>query len=268
MSTSKESLIGASPWDVRQAIRTTQFSGDTTGLAEGYLQGNVVVLPAELATDFLRFCQRNPKPCPLIGVSETGDPFLPNLGHDIDIRSDVPKYKIFKHGEYTDQVTQIQDIWRDDLVTFVLGCSFSFEDALISDGVPIRYIDQGKNVSMYKTNIQTKSAGPFQGEIVVSMRPFTVPDAIRAIEITSRFPYAHGAPIHFGNPDQIGINDINNPEFGDATEIKENEIPVFWACGVTPQVAIQNAKPEITITHAPGHMLITDLRSSEVGTKV
>ncbi|WP_417783056.1 putative hydro-lyase [Terasakiella pusilla] len=261
----REKLQKATPKDVRQAIRSGEFTSDTAGLGGGYLQGNLAIMPAEYATDFLRFCQRNPKPCPLVGVSETGDPFLPTLGDDIDIRTDVPQYKIFKNGELIEQVTDIRDHWRDDLVTFVLGCSFSFEDALIAEGIEVRHITQCKTVPMFRTNIQTVKAGPFHGEVVVSMRSMSVSDAIRAIEITSRFQQAHGAPIHFGDPAAIGIKDVNKPDFGDPTEIKDGEVPVFWACGVTPQVAITNAKPSLCITHAPGHMLISDIRGADQG---
>lgn len=261
----RETLRTASPKDIRDAIRSKKFTGDTAGLGGGYLQGNLAILPAEYATDFLRFCQRNPKPCPLVGVSETGDPLLPTLGDDVDIRTDIPQYKIFRDGNLIEQVSDIADLWRDDFVTFVLGCSFSFEDALMNEGIAIRHIDQNKTVPMYRTNIQTVKAGPFRGEIVVSMRSLSITNAIRAIEITSRFPQAHGTPIHFGDPTTIGIKDIHSPDFGDPTEIKEGEVPVFWACGVTPQVAIKNAKPSICITHAPGHMLITDIRGADAG---
>jgi len=261
----REKLRDASPKEIRAAIRSKAFTGDTAGLGGGYLQGNLAILPAEYATDFLRFCQRNPKPCPLVGVSETGDAVLHTLGDDVDIRTDVPQYKLFKNGELIEQVDDITHLWRDDLVTFVLGCSFSFEDALMNEGIPIRHIDQNKTVPMFRTNIQTVKAGPFSGEIVVSMRSLSITNAIRAIEITSRFPEAHGTPIHFGDPASIGIKDVHNPDFGDPTEIKEGEVPVFWACGVTPQVAIRNAKPSICITHAPGHMLITDIRGADAG---
>ncbi|MEH6405493.1 MAG: putative hydro-lyase [Sneathiella sp.] len=263
--TSREILRTASPKDVRHAIRGNHFTGNTAGLGGGYLQGNLAILPAEYAMDFLRFCQRNPKPCPLVGVSETGDPLLPTLGDDVDIRTDIPQYKIFKGGNLIQQVNDIKDLWRDDFVTFVIGCSFSFEEALINEGIAIRHIDQNKTVPMYRTNIQTVKAGPFSGEIVVSMRSLSITNAIRAIEITSRFPQAHGTPIHFGDPKTIGINDIQKPDFGDPTDIKEDEVPVFWACGVTPQIAIRNAKPSICITHAPGHMLITDIRGADAG---
>ncbi len=259
-----ESLKSASPKTVRESIRSKQFTGDTAGLCGGYLQGNLAILPANLATDFLRFCQRNPKPCPLVGVSETGDPYLPTLGQDIDIRTDVPLYKVFRDGVLIEQVSEILDIWQDDLVTFVLGCSFSFEDALLNHGIPVRHIEQDKTVPMYITDIPTVPAGPFEGNYVVSMRPLSVKDAIRAVEITQQFPFAHGSPIHFGDPLAIGITDISNPDFGDTVTIKDNEIPVFWACGVTPQMALQHAKPTICITHAPGHMLITDLKGQSM----
>jgi len=255
----RDSLKTATPKAVRTAIRAGKYAEDTAGLADGFLQGNLAILPAEYATDFLRFCQRNPKPCPLVGVSDTGDPFLPLLGEDIDIRTDVPRYKVFYAGEFSDEVTDIQSLWQDDFVTFVLGCSFSFEAALIADGIEMRHIAQNSNVPMYRTNLATVQAGPFGGEVVVSMRPLSVKDAIRAIEITSRFPQAHGAPLHFGDPAAIGIDDLYAPDFGEMVEVKDGEIPVFWACGVTPQVAITKARPPICITHAPGHMLITDL---------
>ncbi|MFT6558734.1 putative hydro-lyase [Sneathiella sp.] len=261
----QEQLRTASPKEVRAAIRNKSFTGGTAGLGGGFIQGNLAILPAEYATDFLRFCQRNPKPCPLVGVSETGDPILHTLGDDVDIRTDVPQYKIFENGNLIEQVDDIQEYWRDDFVSFILGCSFSFEDALMMDGIPLRHIIQNKTVPMYRTNIQAVEAGPFKGEFVVSMRSMTVKDAIRAVEITSRFPEAHGTPIHFGDPSAIGIEDVNVPDFGDPTEIKEGEVPVFWACGVTPQIAIRNAKPSICITHAPGHMLITDIRGAGAG---
>lgn len=260
----RDDLIHASPRDIRKAIRCEGFKGATSGLGGSHLQGNVVILPQEYATDFLRFCQRNPKPCPLVGVSETGDPILHTLGDDVDIRTDVPGYKIFRHGELIEQIPDITRLWQDDFVSFVLGCSFTFEDALMNDGIPVRHIEQNKTVPMYRTSIPTVEAGPFSGELVVSMRAMTVRDAIRAIEITSRFPTAHGTPIHFGDPQAIGIEDITRPDFGEPTDIHDGEVPVFWACGVTPQVAVQNAKPSLCITHAPGQMLITDIPGNSV----
>ena len=249
---------------VRQRIRRGEISGHTSGLAPGCVQGNVVILPADLASDFLRFCQVNPKPCPLLAVSAAGDPALPALGLDIDIRSDVPRYRVFRQGELVEEPTDIGHLWRDDLVTFIVGCSFSFEWALLEDGLRLRHQDQGVNVPMYRTSIQTAAAGPFHGPLVVSMRPFLPADAIRAIQITSRFPGVHGAPVHLGKPELIGIRELSQPDWGDAVEVGADELPVFWACGVTPQAVIAAAKPDFCITHAPGCMLVTDLSNSRL----
>ena len=247
------------PRAVRAAIRAGKITGETSGLGSNYVQGNLAILPADLAMDFLRFCQRNPKPCPLVGVSETGDPMLPTLGHDIDIRTDIPSYNVYRNGELTETVPDIKDLWRDDFVAFIIGCSFSFEQALVNEGVPLQHWDRNLTVSMYVTEMMTTPAGPFSGGTVVSMRPMNARNAIRAVEVTSRFPHTHGSPIHLGDPAQIGINDISKPDWGDPQEIPDNQMPVFWACGVTPQNAIRMAKPEICITHTPGSMLITDL---------
>ncbi len=245
--------------EARAAIRSGAWSGHTSGLAKGHVQGNVVILPELLANDFLRYCQRNPKPCPLLAVSEPGEALLPSLGADIDIRTDVPRYRIWRDGVLADQPTDISNLWRNDLVTFVIGCSFSFEEALLEAGIPLRHIAQNRNVAMYRSNMATSPAGVFNGPMVVSMRPLKAPDAIRAIQITSRFPNVHGAPVHIGNPALIGIADLAKPDYGDAVDVLPDEIPVFWACGVTPQAAITQARPEFCITHAPGAMLITDL---------
>jgi uncharacterized protein YcsI (UPF0317 family) len=249
---------------IRQRIRRGEIAGHTSGLAPGCVQGNVVILPADLASDFLRFCQANPKPCPLLAVSEPGDPALPMLGVDIDIRTDVPSYRVFRNGELIGEVTDIRSLWRNDLVTFVLGCSFSFEWALLDDGLPLKHVARGQNVPMYRTSVQTIPAGPFHGPLVVSMRPFKPSDAIRAIQITSRFPGVHGAPVHIGKPELIGVRDLGRPDWGDAVEVADDELPVFWACGVTPQAVIAEAKPEFCITHTPGAMLITDLKNSQL----
>jgi uncharacterized protein YcsI (UPF0317 family) len=243
----------------RQAIRSGQFTGHTSGLAPGRVQGNVVILPKAQADDFLRFCQRNPKPCPVLAVGEPGQPLLPTLGRDVNICTDVPRYRVWRNGELVDTPTDISSLWTHDLVTFVIGCSFSFEEALLASGLPLRHISEGKNVAMYRTNIATQAAGPFQGPMVVSMRPMKPADAIRAIQITSRFPDVHGAPVHIGFPQAIGIADLAKPDYGDAVDVLPDELPVFWACGVTPQAAITQARPPFCITHAPGAMLITDL---------
>lgn len=243
----------------RAAIRSGAWTGHTSGLSVGHVQGNVVILPEPLANNFLRYCQRNPKPCPLLAVSEPGQALLPSLGADIDIRTDVPRYRVWRDGTLTDQPTDISNLWRGDLVTFVIGCSFSFEAALLEAGIPLRHIAQQRNVAMYRSNIPTTSSGPFSGPMVVSMRPLKAADAIRAIQITSRFPTVHGAPVHIGNPELIGIADLAAPDYGDPVDVLSDEIPVFWACGVTPQAAMTQARPEFCITHAPGAMLITDL---------
>lgn len=248
----------------RLAIRRGDHRGPTAGLAAGYVQGNLAILPASHAADFLKFCVLNPQSCPVLAVSEPGQTALPTLGQDIDIRTDVPGYRVFRDGELVAEPEQIDDFWRDDLVTFVIGCSFSFEEALLQNAVPIRHIEQGRNVPMYRTSIPTHPAGPFHGPLVVSMRPMLPAQAIRAIQVTSRFPTVHGAPVHLGDPAMIGITDIMRPDYGDAVEIREHEIPVFWACGVTPQSVIAETKPPFCITHAPGKMLITDLLNAHL----
>jgi len=255
----------STPAQVRDQIQSGQWGKNTSGLASGYVQGNIVILPKAWADDFLKFATLNPKACPIVGMSENpGDFLLPSVGDNVDIRSHVSSYKIFRDGEFKQEVSDITDFWQEDLVTFVLGCSFSFEEPLIADGLEVRNITENVNVPMYRTNIECQSAGPFSGTTVVSMRPMVPKDAIRAIQICSRFPSVHGAPLHFGSPEMIGINDISTPDFGDAVTIKEGEVPVFWACGVTPQVALEQAKPPFCITHSPGCMLVTDIRNSSL----
>jgi len=251
--------------EARRAIRAGRFTGPTTGIARGYVQGNLAILPKDVAGDFLRFCQLNPKPCPIIGVSPApGDPAIPELGADLDIRTDVPRYRVWQDGRVIDEPTDIRAHWRGDLVAFVLGCSFSFEEALIEDGLEIRHQSCGCNVPMYRTNIACTPAGPFHGPMVVSMRPYRPADAIRAIQITTRFPAVHGAPVHIGKPELIGIADLAKPDYGDAVAVKSDELPVFWACGVTPQAVIAAARLPFCITHAPGAMLVSDVRNSKL----
>lgn len=271
MSTSTESALSVfgagginNAAHVRGVIRQGRWTTQTSGLANGHVQGNVVILPAAEAGDFLRYCQRNPKPCPVLAVSEPGQAELPALGADIDICTDLPRYRVWRHGELADEPTDISALWRKDMVTFVLGCSFSFEQALQEAGLRIKHIDEGSNVPMYRTNTATEPAGPFHGPMVVTMRPFKAADAIRAVQITSRFPNVHGAPVHIGDPALIGIADLAKPDYGDAVEVLPDEIPVFWACGVTPQAAIMQARPEFCITHAPGAMLVTDLLNHQL----
>lgn len=247
---------------MRRACRAGLLAAPTAGLAQGFQQGNVVILPIALADDFLRYCVRNPKPAPLLGVSEPGNPGIAALGGDLDIRRDVPRYRVFRKGMPGESVTDLEGLWRDDFVTFVIGCSFSFETALARDDIPVRHIEAGRNVAMYVTNIETEQAGPFGGPMVVSMRSFRPLDAIRAVILSARLPEAHGAPVHLGDPAAIGIADIGKPDFGDPPDIRPGDVPVFWACGVTPQSAIRRAKPDIAIMHEPGHMLVTDLRVS------
>jgi uncharacterized protein YcsI (UPF0317 family) len=238
--------------------------GSTAGFAPGYVQGNLAILPEKLAGAFHRFCQLNPKPCPIIGMSEVGDPRIPALGLDLDIRTDIPRYRVWRDGEAIDEPTDIMDVWRDDLVAFVLGCSFSFEEALLADDISIRHIEENVRVPMYRTNIACAPSAPFAGPMVVSMRPMRPKDAIRAVQITSRFPSVHGAPVHLGLPLSIGIADLAKPDYGDAVSIADDEIPVFWACGVTPQSVIAAAKLPFAITHAPGMMLVTDLKNKQL----
>ena len=258
-TTAYSDLKAASAQQVRAAIRTGSYGGHTSGLAAGKLQCNLAILPERFALDFLRFCQRNPKPCPVVGVSDSGDPFLPTLGSDIDIRSDVSKYRVFKDGALTDEVDDINALWADDFVTVALGCSFTFENALARNGIPVRHMETGRNVPMYRSNIDLIPAGPFAGKMVVTMRPIPVHQVDQAREISARYPQAHGAPIGFGDPENIGIGDLSQPDWGDAVEVKDGEVPVYWACGVTPQNVLLDAKLPLCITHSPGHMLIADV---------
>jgi uncharacterized protein YcsI (UPF0317 family) len=247
----------------RLAIRRREYTGTTAGLAPGFVQGNLAILPHALAADFMRFCQLNPKPCPLLAVSGAGEWRLPTLADDLDIRTDVPRYRVWRHGELVDEPADLGRWWRDDLVVFALGCSFSFEEALTESGIELRHITCDCTVPMYRTSIETAAAGPFRGPLVVSMRPMKPKDAIRAVQITTRFPAVHGAPVHIGKPELIGIRDLAAPDYGDAVPVGDDEIPLFWACGVTPQSVIATVKPEFSITHYPGCMIVTDRRNSE-----
>ena len=251
------------PSDLRQLCRAGRWDQPTSGVCEGFVQCNIVALPETHAADFARFCAQNPKPCPVIGQSNPGETGIRALG-EFDIRTDCPKYQVFLNGRPAGETTEITEYWQDDWVFFALGCSFSFEDSLVEAGIPLRHLEQQRNVAMYNTNIPCERAGPFAGNMVVSMRPLSVTHTIRAVQICSRFPAVHGAPIHFGSPSQIGIGDIETPDYGDRVDILEGEIPVFWACGVTPQLALRAAKLPIAVTHAPGPMVVTDLRNAEL----
>ena len=256
--------IPTSPRELRNIIRQGEWTRPTAGLAPNYVQANLVILPQAQAFDFLLFCQRNPRPCPLIEVMEPGvvEPVLTAPG--ADIRTDLPRYRIYRKGELDSEVDDIRAQWRDDLVTFLVGCSFTFEAALMSAGIRLRHIEEEINCAMYITNIDTVPAGVFSGPTVVSMRPIRRAKVVRAVQVTSRFPNAHGAPMQIGDPQAIGIRDIEQPDYGDPVAIKEDEVPVFWACGVTPQAVATASKPPLMITHAPGYMFLTDLRDEDL----
>jgi uncharacterized protein YcsI (UPF0317 family) len=249
---------------VRAACRRGELTGPTPGLAAGFVQANLVVLPRDWAFDFLLFCQRNPRPCPLLDVTEPGDPEPRFVAPGADLRTDLPAYRVWRDGELVAEPTDVREHWRDDLVGFLVGCSFTFENALLEAGVPVRHIDQGVNVPMYRTTVPCKPAGRFAGPMVVSMRPLTPAQALRATTICAKYPLAHGAPVHFGDPAAIGVRDVARPDFGDPVEVRAGEVPVFWACGVTPQAAVMHARPPFAITHKPGHMFLTDLRDHDL----
>jgi uncharacterized protein YcsI (UPF0317 family) len=247
------------PAAVRGAIRAGEWRGPTAGVVPGRVQANLVVLPQRDAYDFLRFCVANPKPCPLVEVTEAGSPEPAQAAPGADLRTDLPRYRVFRDGEAAEEVDEISSLWRDDLVAFLIGCSFTFERALLAAGLPVRHIEEQVNVPMYRTNLACRAAGAFSGSMVVSMRPFSPPQALRAVQVTSRYPTVHGAPVHLGDPAAIGIDDLDRPDYGDRVSVRPGEVPVFWACGVTPQAVAAAAKPELMITHAPGHMFVTDL---------
>lgn len=253
-----------SPYQVRKLIRDESITGQTSGMCAGYAQANLAVLPKEYAYDFLLFTQRNPKPCPILEVSDVGDMYLKKIAKDCNIASDIPKYRVYENGVLTGEYTNVEHLWRDDLVAFLIGCSFSFESELLESGVSVRHIEQGRNVPMYMTNIECEPAGIFSGKMVVSMRPLPYDQIVKSVNITASMPRVHGTPIHIGDPSAIGIKDINNPDFGDSVTINDGETPVFWACGVTPQSIVMNTKPSFCITHAPGHMLITDVKNCDL----
>nr|MDH3155580.1 putative hydro-lyase [Bacillus licheniformis] len=253
------------PDEVRALIRKGEITGPTAGMAGGFTQANLVILKKELAFEFLLFCQRNQKPCPILDVTDPGSPVPSITAPDADIRTDFPKYRVYKRGELADEVTDISSLWEDDMVGFLIGRDFTFEQALMNNGIPVRHIEEKRNVPMYQTNIPCVPAGRFQGPMVVSMRPVPEEQAVRAVQVTSRLPAVHGGPVHIGSPEAIGITDIAKPDFGDAVTIKKGEVPVFWACGVTPQAVAMHARPELMITHSPGHMLVTDVRDEQFG---
>ncbi len=251
----------AKPSEVRALIRAEKLTGQTSGMCDGYAQANLVILPREHAYDFLLFCQRNPKPCPLLEVGDVGSRLLHAVAEGADVATDLPRYRVYEKGALTGEYTSIARFWRDDFVSFLIGCSFSFEGDLMAADVPVRQIEEGKNVPMYDTDIPCAPAGIFHGNMVVSMRP--IPHALvpKAVQITGQMPRVHGAPVHIGAPEAIGIKDLARPDYGEAVTIREGETPVFWPCGVTPQNVVMRSKPALVITHAPGHMLITDVKN-------
>ena len=256
--------VNAKPWEVRKLIREGKITVPTSGMCAGYAQANLAILPKELAYDFLLFTQRNPKPCPILEVSDVGSRELKYIAKNCDIATDFPKYRVYEKGELKGEYTSVEDFWRDDLVSFLIGCSFSFESELIEAGIEMRHNTMGCNVPMYITNIETVPAGIFHGPMTVSMRPIPYDQIVRAVTVSGAMPQVHGTPVHIGDPAAIGIKDINKPDFGDPVEIKDGEVPVFWACGVTPQSVLMNVKPEFVITHSPGHMLITDVKNVDL----
>ena len=259
-----DALIDASGAEVRAAIRAGRWTGPTAGLARGYVQANLVMLPAADAADFAEFCRLNDRPCPLLEQTAAGDPVPRHAAPGADLRTDVPRYRVFRHGELqSDEPTEVTPRWRDDLVGFLLGCSFTFENALVSAGLPVRHLEERRNVPMFRTSRVCQPVGRFSGNLVVSMRPFAPKHVERAIAVTARFPRMHGAPIHVGDPAALGIGDLSRPDFGDAVTVHPGEVPVFWACGVTPQLVLLEARPEIAITHSPGCMFVTDWRDAQ-----
>ena len=255
--------VDMSPAEVRQRIRSGEITVPTAGMCRGYAQANLVILPPEYAADFKEYAEKNPFPCPVLEIIE-GTPETHAMGEGGNIVTDIPEYFIYRNGEFSEKVNDASAFWKEGYVGFLIGCSFSFEEALMKAGIEIRHIATGRNVPMYKTNIQTVKAGPFEGPMVCSMRPMTPENARLAYDITVKFPNVHGAPVHMGDPSVVGVADIMKPDYGEAVEIREGEIPVFWPCGVTPQAAIEAAKPPIVITHSPGHMFITDIPNAEL----
>jgi len=252
------------PVEMRKIIRKNKFNKHTSGVCNGYVQANVVILPEVYAEDFRKFAEANKEAVPILEEIKNGAFAFKTVAKDSDIRKDVPKYKIFRNGEFVETKASLEGIWQKDFVTFLLGCSFSFENAFMKRGIPVRHIEQDRNVPMYITSKPCVPAGRFSGNMVVSMRGIPKDQVDEAVAITRMYPLAHGEPVHIGNPEDIGIVDINQPDFGDAVEMKAGDVPVFWPCGVTPQNAAKNAKPNIMITHFPGHMFITDLKDEAI----
>ena len=251
------------PYEFRLSCREGVHCGPTFECAPGYVQANLVMLPATLADEFETFCRLNPKPCPLLEVVKPGCFQLEKLARNVDLRTDLPKYRVFQNGEFIAEQQDVLNWWRDDLVSFLLGCSICFEQAMLEAGLPLRHVEQHQNIPVFRTNIPCQAAGRFQGHTVVSMRPIPSAKVDHAGAISSKYPFAHGAPIHVGDPSVIGIDDLQSPDFGESVTMRADETPVFWACGVTPQVAILESKIEFAITHSPGCMFVSDVKSDE-----
>jgi uncharacterized protein YcsI (UPF0317 family) len=251
------------PAELRQACRAGRWDRPTAGLAGGFVQANLVAVPGEAAFDFLLYCQRNPKPCPVIEVVEAGR-VEPACAPGADLRTDLPRYRIYRDGRLAEERTEVREPWSPDLVAFLLGCSFSFEEALLAAGVPLRHVEARSNVPMYRTRVATAPAGRFRGPLVVSMRPIPAAQVALAVQVTSRYERVHGAPVHVGSPEALGIGDLSRPDWGDPVEVRPGEIPVFWACGVTPQAAALESRLPFCITHAPGHMFVSDLANASL----
>ncbi|MCP2265939.1 putative hydro-lyase [Promicromonospora thailandica] len=247
--------------DEARALFRGGLSVPTAGWATGWAQANLLALPRADAYDFLLFAQRNPKPCPVLDVTEPGATSASVFAGDL--RTDVPAYRVYRDGELVEELTDVSEVWRDDLVAFLVGCSFTFESALLDGGVPVRHLEAGSNAPMYRTDRECRPAGALSGPLVVSMRPVPADKVADAVRITARYPAVHGAPVHVGDPGALGITDLGTPDFGDAVEIRPGEVPVFWACGVTPQAAVMRSRPAFAISHAPGHMAITDARDAQ-----
>ena len=249
------------PQEVKKLIRESKIDFQTSGMCAGYAQANLCILPKDYAFDFLLFCMRNPKPCPILEVGDVGSREFKAMASEGDVCTDFPKYRIWKNGVLEKEVTDISEYWQDDFVYFLIGCSFSFESEMLEADIPVRHIEENVNVPMFNTNIELASAGAFHGNMGVSMRPIPNDLVVKAVEVTAAMPKVHGAPIQIGNPEAIGILDVDHPDYGDSVTINEGEVPVFWPCGVTPQNAVMQTKPPIAITHAPGHMFITDVKN-------
>ncbi|WP_376796414.1 putative hydro-lyase [Thermogemmatispora sp.] len=259
-----EELAHLSAAEVRQAIRAGRWRRPTTGLALGYVQANLVILPADWAEEFAEFCRRNPQALPLLEMTAPGDPEPRRLAPGADLRTDLPRYRLYREGRLVEEREDLLPLWRSDLVAFLLGCSFSAERALLEAGVRLRHLEEGRNVAMYRTSRPCQATARLHGPLVVSMRPLRSSEVGRATEVTARYPLAHGAPVHCGDPAALGIADLARPDWGDPIDLAPEEVPVFWACGVTPQAVIAESRPPLAITHAPGYMFITDWRDQDI----